>query len=332
MRAAVTTGCRDVEVASRAAPESPEGHVLVSVDCVSLCGTDAHIWAGDYPSAAPPLVQGHEIAGRVDGALVVVDPARACGRCHACRVGRGNACRRMTVLGVHADGGLSELLVVPGSGVHRAPGLTAEVAALVEPTSIAMRAVERSAASSATYAVVLGAGPIGVLATRALADRGAHVLAVDRVRERAARARAFGAELVHVAGPDFPGREQRVEIEEWTGGDGPHVVIEATGSPGALAAAIDLVAAAGTVVAVGISTGQARLSMSALPYKELDLLGSRNSGGLFPAAIEFAARHQALLAGLVTHRFPLARAREGLALVHDGAPGLGKVLISVGAS
>jgi L-gulonate 5-dehydrogenase len=110
------------------------------------------------------------------------------------------------------------------------------------------------------------------------------------------------------------------------------VVIEATGSPDALMAAIDVVANAGTVVAVGISTAVAPLSMSALPYKELDLLGSRNSRGLIPQAAEFVARNRAIAETLITHRFPLERTQDALALAHDAPDGVGKTVITVRSS
>ncbi|HWD01951.1 MAG TPA: alcohol dehydrogenase catalytic domain-containing protein [Amycolatopsis sp.] len=300
----------------------------MAVDRVGVCGTDAHIWAGDYPAAPLPLVQGHEIAGRVGDDRVVVEPALSCGGCYACRTDRRNACADSAVLGVHLDGALSELIAVPAERVHFAPGLSATAAAVVEPAAIALQAVERSQATAGAYALVLGCGPIGLLATRALADRGARVAAVDREPARAERARRFGATFTTtIDGALDPGR--RAAIVEWADREGPSVVIEATGAPSALAAALDLVVSAGRVVAVGISTAEARLPMSTLPYKELDLVGSRNSRALFPAAIGFVGRHHAVVEELVTHRFALAQAQEAFSLAHHGDPAVGKILLEV---
>ncbi|TDD96308.1 zinc-binding dehydrogenase [Actinomadura rubrisoli] len=326
-RAAITLRPGQVDVLERPVPQPQDGEVLVAVACVSVCGTDAHIWAGDYPSAPPPLVQGHEIAGWVDGRLVAVDPARACGRCHACRVGRSNACVSSSVLGVHADGGLREHIVVPSGRIHPVDGLPPATAALIEPASIALQAVARSRAERGAHALVLGCGPIGLLAIGALAERGVRVAGVDRSGARARRAERFGASAMWVADADDPRR--RAEILDWADGEGPSVVIEATGAPAALATAIDLVCSAGTVVAVGISTAEARLPMSVLPYKELDLLGSRNSMDRFPEAAAFIARNRGLAEELITHRFPLERTQEAFALVHAGDAGAGKVVIDV---
>ncbi|GAA4665230.1 alcohol dehydrogenase catalytic domain-containing protein [Amycolatopsis dongchuanensis] len=328
MRAAVTTAPNRVEIVERPAPVAGEGQVLVRVECVGVCGTDAHIWAGEYPASSLPLVQGHEITGWAGGERVVVEPAFSCGRCHACQSGRANACARSAVLGVHLDGALAEAVVVPAAHAHPAPGLSATTAAVVEPAAIALQAVERSLAPSEAFALVLGCGPIGLLATRALADRGARVAALDRDPARAERARRFGAEFT-TAVDGRPDPRQRAALAEWAGGEGPSVVVEATGAPAALATALDLVVSAGRVVTVGISAAEARLPMNLLPYKELDLVGSRNSRALFPAAIDFVRRHRALAEDLVTHRLPLARTAEAFALAHHGDAAVGKILIEV---
>lgn len=334
MLAAVTTGARKVELLRRPVPAPLDGEVLVEVTAVSVCGTDAHIWSGDYPSAPPPLIQGHEICGYAGDTLVVVEPAIACGGCHACEIGRSNACSRMVVRGVHSDGALCEAITVSADQVHPVAGLPSSTAVLVEPASIALQAVDRSKAKPGEYAFVFGCGPVGLLAVRALAERGVHVAAVDRIATRAESARRFGAELVHVADPHtrYPDPRQQAEVEEWAGGEGPSVVLEATGAPDALSAAIDMVTNAGTVVAVGISMAEVRLPMTVLPYKELDLLGSRNSCRLFPAAVEFVMRNRAFAEELITHRFALADTQEAFALAHDGGAGVGKIVIEVGRS
>ncbi|WP_166459484.1 alcohol dehydrogenase catalytic domain-containing protein [Amycolatopsis pithecellobii] len=331
MKVAVTTGPHRVEILERPPCEAGADQVLVAVESVGVCGTDAHIWAGEYPAATLPLVQGHEITGWADGRRVVIEPAFSCGHCFACRVGRANACARSAVLGVHLDGALSELIAVPAARVHAAEGLSAVTAAMVEPAAIAMQAVARSQPTAGADALVLGCGPIGLLATRALVDRGVRVAALDRVPARAQRARRFGATYAEPVGETLEAH-QRAAIVEWAGGEGPSIVIEATGAAGSLATALDLVVSAGRIVAVGISAAQARLPMNTLPYKELDLVGSRNSRALFPEAIEFAGRHHELVEELVTHRFPLARTQDAFALAHSGDPALGKTLIEVGGA
>ncbi|MFD2420512.1 zinc-binding dehydrogenase [Amycolatopsis pigmentata] len=331
MKAAVTVGPNRVGIVERPACAAGEGQLLVTVEQVGVCGTDAHIWAGEYPATRLPLVQGHEVAGRVGDDRVVVEPAFSCGDCHACRIGRRNACAHSAVLGVHLDGALSELIAVPAGRVHFAPRLSTTAAAMVEPAAIALQAVERSQAGAGTRALVLGCGPIGLLATRALADRGVRVAAVDREPARADRAQRFGATFTTVTSSRLE-PDQRAAIVEWADHEGPSVVIEATGAPSALAAALDLVVSAGRVVAVGISAAEARLPMNTVPYKELDLVGSRNSRALFPTAIGFAERHHAIIEELVTHRFPLARTQEAFALAHHGDPAVGKILIEVAGS
>jgi L-gulonate 5-dehydrogenase len=343
MYAAVTAGVCQVELVNRPAPVLGSGQVLVEVDQVGLCGTDGHIWAGAYPAKPLPLVQGHEIAGRIisstddvsgraEGTPVVIEPVIPCGRCHACRKGRANACRQMIVLGVHDDGGLCEVIAVAADRAHPAEDVPQAVAPLVEPASIALQAVARSAGASGDRALVLGCGPIGLLAIVALRERGVRVAAADLVSGRTRTAERFGAELTHVVDREsgYPSTAQRQELSEWSEGEGPGVVIEATGAPASLEAAVDLVASAGRVVAVGISEARARLSMKTLPYKELDLLGSRNSNHIFPTAIDFVRRNGALLEGLVSHRFTLAETQSALELAHAPGDDVRKIVISVG--
>lgn len=328
MKVAVTRSAGRVEIEERAIASVADDEVAVTVQAVGVCGTDAHIWSGHYAAAALPLVQGHEIAGSVDGARVVVDPARSCGRCFACGEGRGNACARSSVLGVHRDGALAEVIAVPRARVHPAPELSVAAAALVEPTAIALQAVERSQARPGRTALVLGCGTIGLLAVRALTDRGVRVAAVDRARSRIERAARFGADVADVV-DDPMSADQHAWVREWSGGEGPTLVVEATGAAASLAAGLDLVVSAGRVVAVGISTDRLDLAMGVLPYKELDLVGSRNSRDLFPEAIAFTGRHEKLAEELITHRVPFARAHEALEQAARSDGQVGKILVEL---
>lgn len=329
MRAVTTVGPRRVRIEDAPDPADTElldGLAVVAVRAVGLCGTDLHIWEGSYPAGQLPIVQGHEIVGRVvalapglptalrPGSSVVVDPAVSCGVCHACRVGRANACAAMSVMGVHAGGGLCSRVVIPVQRLHRIDESAAALGVLVEPAAISLQAVARSRAATGESAVVLGCGPIGLLAVLALCERGVDVAAVDVHPARLALAARFGARLC------LPAPERRIPIDRlrtWARNEGPAIVIEATGSPEALSVAVDLVAAAGRVVAVGISGAAVTLPMLTLPYKELDLLGSRNSTGLFPTAVDFVVRNAPSVAALITHRFALEESTTAFEALAD---------------
>jgi L-gulonate 5-dehydrogenase len=184
-------------------PALEPGHALVRVHNVTLCGTDLHIWEDDYP-AGLPVIQGHEFAGIVEaignndagirtGDRVAVSPMVYCGECRPCRLGRFNVCENIGCIGCYSDGALVELLSVPVEKLCPVPdGLELDLAAMAEPASIAMQAVNRGRPSPGETALVLGSGPIGLLATLYLTDLGVRVICADTEPDRLALATCSG--------------------------------------------------------------------------------------------------------------------------------------------
>jgi L-gulonate 5-dehydrogenase len=317
-----------MEVVGVEEPGAPgPGEVLVAPEAVGLCGSDFHYFLGDIgtiddPSALYPRVQGHEAAGTVlavgtgcapevaPGTRVALWPVSSCGRCSACRVGRGNACASISLIGVHEDGALQERLLVPAAQVFPVGDQDPALAALIEPVSIAVRAVVRGRVASGERVVVLGAGPIGQALALAASDIGASVLLVDRVASRLARGEAMGAEVLEVGADD----ELGAAVREWAGADGPEVVVEATGVPALVQRAVELVSHAGRVVVVGLSADHAPVRVGDLPLKEIDVLGVSCCGAdEFAAAVDLVGRRRDVAAGLVTHEFPLEQAPAAIA-------------------
>jgi threonine dehydrogenase-like Zn-dependent dehydrogenase len=347
MRAAVTRGRKLMEVVdvpSAAAPGS--GEVLVRPEAVGICGSDIHYFLGDLgtfedPSALYPRIQGHEVAATIEnvgpdapahlrtGDRVAIWPVIACGHCYPCSIGRGNACANINLVGIHFDGALQEQLVLPAAQVFPVGDLEPEVAALIEPVSIAVRTVVRGRVAAGERVVVFGAGPIGQAVALAASDRGASVLLVDRIASRLDTGRAFGAELLVAADGDDPFAAAR----EWAGGDGPEVVIEATGVPSLVKPAMELVAAAGRVVVVGLSADDAPIRIGALPFKEIDVLGVSCCGAAeFGEAVELVRRRKDAAAGLVTHDFPLDRAPDAIAYAIEHPAEVMKAIVRIGDS
>jgi L-gulonate 5-dehydrogenase len=319
-------------------PRLAAGQVLIRVAAVGLCGSDLHLFEDDYPTARLPQVQGHEYSGWVidvgdgaeghrPGSLVAVEPLRVCGRCYPCRRGRANACVNLAVEGIHAPGALRELVAVPAYRAFPADVLEPDVAALAEPASISLNAVTLADVQPGERVVLLGAGPIGLLALLAARDRRADVLVVDRLPARLRLAQELGASQV----VDASECDVASSIEDWTDGEGAAVVIEAAGAASLVRLALDLVASTGRVVIVGISTQEVSVPISVFTRKELTVLGSRNSRGLFADAIGLLARHPVSARRLISHRFPLHQLADALTVASDPASEAGKVLITVSA-
>jgi threonine dehydrogenase-like Zn-dependent dehydrogenase len=319
MRAAVTESKASMRIVDMPDPGDPgDGEVVIRPEAVGLCGSDFHYFLGHIGSVEDsqlyPRVLGHEAAGTVEavgpgcpphlrvGERVAMWPLVACGHCYPCRIRRENACANISLIGVHIDGALQERLRIPASQVFPVGDREPALAALIEPVSIAVRAVVRGRVAEGEKVVVFGAGPIGQAIAVAAIDRGASVLLVDRVQSRLERGKAIGADVLTVG----EGDDRVAAALEWAGSDGPEVVYEATGAAEVARTAVELVAQAGRVVVVGLGSSDVPLRVSDLAFKEIDLLGvSCCNGDEFAEAVALVARREDALRELVTHEYPL---------------------------
>jgi L-gulonate 5-dehydrogenase len=343
MRAAVTEGVGAMALLERPEPVEPgPGQVVVAPEAVGICGSDYHFFAGELSEAAGgsqfPRVQGHEVGARIValgpacraelsvGQRVALWPLQACGRCYPCSVGRPNTCDNFELIGIHVDGGLQERLPVPEDQVYPIRADDPALAALAEPVSIAVRAVNRAGiqVGSAERAVVLGAGPIGQCICLVARERGAEVLVIDLQERRLGLSRSMGAETLVWTGAG----EAVSEARHWAGPAGPPVAFDATGAPAAVRAMVDMVASAGRAVQVGMSGDEVSLRIGSLTEKELDLLGVSCCGAAeFGEAVAVVERNAEVLGQLVSHRFGLERAPEALRFAMDNPTEVMKVVI-----
>ncbi|SFD83118.1 zinc-binding alcohol dehydrogenase family protein [Roseivivax sediminis] len=262
-------------VETRPLPETaPEGHVLVDIAAIGICGTDYHIFEGKHPFLDYPRVIGHELSGHIAsgpdaGQLVVVNPYISCGTCRACRRGKPNCCASISVLGVHRDGGMCARIAVPEGNLYPAEGLSAEQAAMVEFLAIGAHAVARSGTGPGDAVLVTGAGPIGLGTALFARIAGAEVHLMDLSPERLAAAeRLFGFDRHHAPGGDV-----------LTGdlAEGFDVVFDATGNATAMEAGLPLLAHGGTAVFVSVVKDDITFSDAEFHKREARIVGSRNA-------------------------------------------------------
>jgi threonine dehydrogenase-like Zn-dependent dehydrogenase len=343
MRAAVTEGVGAMALLERPEPSEPGPHqVVVAPEAVGICGSDYHFFAGELSEAAGgsrfPRVQGHEVGARVlavgpecrgelaVGQRVALWPLRACGRCYPCSVGRPNTCDAFELIGIHVDGGLQERLCVPEDQVYPIAVEDSGLAALAEPVSIAVRAVNRARLEpgSNERVVILGAGPIGQCTCLVARERGAEVLVIDLQESRLELSGEMGASTLVWTDPS----EVVASARRWAGAGGPPVAIDATGAASAVRAMVDMVASAGRAVQVGMSGEEVTLRLGSLTEKELDLLGVSCCGAEeFGEAVAVVERNAGLLERLISHRFALHRAPEALRFAMANPTEVMKVLI-----
>lgn len=324
----------DVEAPREAAP----GQVIVRPQAVGICGSDFHFFLGELGEMNRfPRIQGHEVAAVVEevgpecvrglrpGDVVALHPLSHCGHCYPCRIGRHNVCDNFSLIGIHSDGGLQELLRMPEELVFPTSERRPAVAALAEPLSIAVRAVNRARIEPGEKVAILGAGPIGQSVALLAAERGAaRVLMVDQIESRLQIGATMGAEVQ----PWTNSAEMIELIREWSGGEGPEVVVDATGAPDAIRAGMEAAVSAGRLVMVGMSHHDVPLRVFGFVDKELDVLGvSCAQGGEFEEAVAFVERNGERLENLVTQEFPLERAPEALRWAMDHPAEAMKVVI-----
>jgi threonine 3-dehydrogenase len=329
MRAlAKTKPAPGAELIERPVPSPGPGDVLLRIEAASICGTDAHLYHWD-PWAAeilkPPIILGHELAGRVveagpevsrvrEGDLVGVESHIVDWTCTQCRSGQAHLCRNLKVIGAHVDGGFAEFAVIPEANAIESNGLDPAVVALQEPMGNAVHAAFVEPLEGRTVAVT-GCGPIGLCAVAVAKAAGASwVVATDVEPYRLEMARVMGADLA------IDGRESDLvarEVLEATGGDGVEVVLEMSGAQPALDTALAIITRGGRISLLGIFSRPATVDLSDLVIQK----GVRLYGIYGRRLYDTWERTQALLRGgldvkpIITHRFGLADWEQGFALI-----------------
>jgi (R,R)-butanediol dehydrogenase / meso-butanediol dehydrogenase / diacetyl reductase len=318
MRAARFLGPHQLEVRTVALPEISEGEALVAIEACGFCGSDLSIFAGTHPRALAPLTVGHELAGRVVqirdasirfevGDRVTVFPLITCGRCYACTHEQSHVCRQLRLFGIDVDGGMAQFARLPVSALIPLPGsVSYEIGALIEPLAVAIHGVSRAPSEEVQLAVVLGAGPIGLLTALAAKARGIpEVLVSDILPHRRDLARQLGLRAVPA------GQELRSMVMEISGDNGADVIYECTGHPSAAQEMTTLARSRGTIVNLGVFKHPVEIDMQTVNFKELEIFGSRvYRRSDFEEALRLAP--QLPLRELITRTFPLDQAELAL--------------------
>lgn len=333
--ALVCTNPGELVIAQRPVPIPAEGEVLVRPRRVGICGTDYHIFEGKHPYLQYPRVMGHELgvevvdapagSGFKAGDICAVNPYLSCGTCVACRQGKPNCCVRISVLGVHRDGGMAGLLTLPAKNLVRAEGLDIDACATVEFLAIGAHAVSRGAVSSRDRALVIGAGPIGLGAALFAKLSGAAVTVLDLDAQRLEAARSLlGANTIQAGDTALEAAAQATDGEYFD------IVFDATGNPGSMQKGFDFVAHAGRYVLVSVVKSAITFEDSDFHRKEMTLLGSRNAlSADFERVIAAIREGRVPLDKIITHRTTLAGAVTDLPLWATTKTGLIKALISI---
>ncbi|HBE43352.1 MAG TPA: hypothetical protein DDW27_19555 [Bacteroidales bacterium] len=304
MKAAVLTEYGKITWMETDLPEIKDNEVLVKVSYAGICGTDQHIFSGEFhPRTHVPFIPGHEFAGTIvetgravknykAGDRVVVDPIIWCGHCPACLIGHYPACTSLKLIGVDMDGGFGEYINVPGTMLYRVPeGISDIHSALVEILSIGFHASRRANVKKDDTIVIWGAGKVGQSILQAVRTKTSNsVFIVDILEERLSRAVNVYPDI-HIinAVKDNPVEK----IKSITGSKGVDIAFEAVGHyvdlPGIVnpvRGCVQSIRGAGVVCVLGLGNDPVPVLMKELIWKEGIIMTSRVSHGEFAETIE----------------------------------------------
>lgn len=316
------------ELVRLSAPAAPSRNcVLIEVAAAGICGSDVHAyeWTPGYEfmAAHMPVTIGHEFSGIVTaigedvtdiapGARVVCWPTVACAACPACLAGRPQLCPERHVIGLHRDGAFAECVEVPARNCFTLPeGLDLETAALTEPLSVSVNAVDMADIAPGDRTVVLGPGPIGLGAAWVARQRGGDVLLVGfNDGPRLEIARAMG--IAHTADLATQSLEEAVLSAFGAKADR---VIEATGMSTSVGEGLLALRAGGILVAAGIHSKPLELDLTRFIREKKQLRAAHDTtGAALKEAIRLLGENAAVLSRMITHRKTLAQAAEAFEL------------------
>jgi 2-desacetyl-2-hydroxyethyl bacteriochlorophyllide A dehydrogenase len=265
-------------------PRLQKGHAIIKIRRIGICGTDLHAFEGTQPFFSYPRVLGHEIAGELVefdnapgfqvGEMISFIPYFSCGSCVACRVGKPNCCAHLKVCGVHIDGGMTEYLSVPSTSLLHGEGLSFDELSLMEPLAIGAHGVRRAQVSAGEYALVIGAGPIGVGTMEFARIAGGEVIAMD-INEQRLQFCKKNMKVKHTI--DASAHDVVDQLKVITNGDMPIVVIDATGNLKAINNAFQYLAHGGRYVLIGLQKETISFSHPEFHKREATLMSSRNA-------------------------------------------------------
>lgn len=345
MKAMLLSRYRQLEIADLPTPIPGPGELLIRVAACGICGSDVHGYDGSSGRRIPPIVMGHEAAGRVaaigaqvngwrEGDRVTFDSTISCGRCPYCARGEINLCDRRQVLGVScADyrcaGAFAEYVIVPQRIAYKLPdALTFSEAAMLEAVAVAIHAVSLSPIVRGTQALVLGAGMIGLLCLQALRAAGCStVFIADVDPSRLRLAKEVGAtETLHATGDELV-----AEIFKRTKDAGVDLALEAVGIDATVRAAVNSVRKGGAITLVGNITPEVTLPLQKAVTRQIRIQGSCASAGEYPQAIQLLTSGAIRVKPLISAVAPLEDGPRWFERLYAREPNLMKVVLTPGS-
>jgi 2-desacetyl-2-hydroxyethyl bacteriochlorophyllide A dehydrogenase len=327
MKSVVIQRPNEISLADMDFPEPGPGQLMIQVMASGICGTDLHIYRGEYMGKYP-VIPGHEFSGVVTsvgsqvtrfqaGDRVAIEPNIACDNCVHCLNNRQNFCVNWQAIGVTLPGGMEEYVLVPEKAAFSIGDLPFEHGAFMEPLSCVVHGIERTNIDMADHVAILGAGPIGCLMLQMARLQGAaHITVMESNPGRADLALQLGADRV---------LHNMDDIQT----DYYDVVIDATGAIPVMNRTIDFVRKGGTVLLFGVPPSGRTLEFEGFKIfqKGLKILSSFTSVRNSFQAVGLLQSGQIQVGSLISHHLPLEDMPHALELIESRDPAVKKVLV-----
>jgi D-arabinitol dehydrogenase (NADP+) len=327
MKSIVITKPGEIFILEKEIPIPLAKEVLIQVMASGICGTDLHIFNGEYLGSYP-VIPGHEFSGVVIeigdqvkrfkvGDRVAVEPNISCDNCTNCLNNRQNFCLNWQAIGVTLPGGMEQFVAVPEKAVFNIGSLPFDQGAFVEPLSCVVHGVEKAKIALGDRVAILGAGPIGDLILQMVRLQGAsHVTMLENNPGRAELAHKLGADVV-------------VEKLEQLTPDYYDVAIDATGVIPLMNRTVEIVRKGGTVLLFGVPPMGTKLELEAFTIfeKGLTLVSSYTSVRNSFQAINLLQTGQINVEPLISHRLSLDEVQEAFEMIERRDAEVEKIII-----
>ena len=320
MKAAVITAPGEIAIEEVADPTPGDNDVVVQVAAVGICGTDLHIFEGEFAPKLP-IVPGHEMSGTVVavgksvtevkiGDAVAIDPSLHCGECFYCRRARGNLCENWNALGVTYPGAAAQFLLSPKKNIHKLPkNVDLKSAALIEPLSCAVRGFDQLPRNPGSHYLIYGSGTMGLMmAELAKVNGAASVSIVDLNQDKLKTAKVLGFTNLAKSADEF---------DQPRGFD---VVIDCTGVTEAIKDGLKHVMPGGIFLQFGVANKDAKVEIE--PFwvynKEITIVGSMAVLHSFDRAVELFASGVLNADVMISDRYSLENYADALTAFKSG--------------
>ncbi len=344
MQAAVLKNDMQIVIEEVPTPDPGPNQVQIRVNWASICGTDLHIYMGEFKDRVKyPRILGHEFAGVVEsvgnsvqtlkpGDRVTVDPIIWCNQCPACLNGQNNVCINLKLLGIEYNGGFADYAVAGADKVFKIPdSVSMRDAALIELYSLGVHSARKAMIEPGDRVVILGAGRLGLAVLEVIKQTAASwVCAVDVLDNRLEIAKKMGADLTINAALEDPVEKLLAQ----TDGLGVDRVIECVGTyaeiddrEGPVQQAVKMSRSGGRIVVMGLGPQLTPVFWKECVFKELQIVGSRVTLGDYPRALQLMELNKFHPELFVSEVFDLKQIDRAFHLLEDKPDQYLKVLV-----